>query len=71
MEYQSKLVQIMVQNLIIKAKNLLSKYKIQSIKGRPYNPKSQEIVERVHQTVRNGLICIYLENKDKFNLKNS
>ena len=62
---------IKIQNLIIKVKNLLSKYKIKSIKWRPYNPKSQEIVERVHRTVRNGLICIYLENKDKFNLKNS
>ena len=41
-------------------KKLLSDNKIKFIKGKPYNPHSQGTVERVHRTVRNGLICLYL-----------
>ena len=36
--------------------------------GKLYNPHSQGIVERVHRTVRNGLISLFLENESKFNL---
>jgi len=50
-------------------KNLLNKYKIKHIRGRPYNPHSQGTVERVHRTVRNGIICKFLENKKDFDLK--
>ena len=49
-------------------KNLLNKYKIKFIRGRPYNPHSQGTVERVHKTVRNGIICKFLENQRDFDL---
>ena len=39
------------------------------VKGKPYNPHSQGVVERVHRTIRTGLICKYLENKSSFDLK--
>ena len=42
---------------------LLSENKIKFLKCKPYNPHSQATVERVHPTVRNGIICLYLENK--------
>ena len=51
--------------------NLLNAENIDLILGKPYNPHSQGTVERVHRTVRNALVCKYLENKEKFNLVNS
>ena len=42
-------------------KTLLSKNNIVFVHGKPYNPHSQGIFERINQTVRNGLICAYLE----------
>ena len=48
--------------------NLLKKEGISFIHGKPYNPHSQGTVERVHRTVRDALICKYLENSKKFNL---
>lgn len=39
------------------------------INGKPYKPRSQGIVERVHRTIRNGLIVKYIENDKNFNLK--
>ena len=39
------------------------------VKGKPYNPHSQGVVERVHRTIRTGLICKYFENKSSFDLK--
>ena len=52
-------------------KKLLDSKGIKHIKGKPYNPHSQGIVERVHRTLRNGLVCKYLEDKEKFSLNNS
>ena len=49
--------------------SLMEKYYIKYIHGKPYNPHSLGIVERVHRNVRNGLICKYLENQNSFNLK--
>ncbi len=52
-------------------KILLNKYNIKLINLKPYNPHSQDTVEKVHKTVKAMLICKYLENKQKFNLENS
>ena len=46
-----------------KVKKLLDDKKITMIRGMPYNPHSQGIIERTHRTVRNALICDYLNNK--------
>ena len=54
-----------------KVKNLLNKNNIKFIHGKPYNPHSQGVVERVHRTIRTALICKYLEDKKNFNLVNS
>ena len=52
-------------------KSLVDKKGISFIHSKPYNPHSQGTVERVHRTVRDALICKYLENSKKFNLINS
>ena len=41
------------------------------INGRPYNPRAQGAVERIHITIRNSLLSMFLENINKFNLENS
>ena len=41
------------------------------INGAPYNPHSQWVVERVHITIRKGLVAEYLDNPTHFNLKKS
>ena len=50
----------------------ISKYlndnNIKMINGKPYKTRSQGVVERVHRTIRNGLIVKYIENVKKFNL---
>ena len=51
--------------------NLLNAENIDFIHGKTYDPHSQGTVERVHRTVRNALVCKFLENKEKFNLVNS
>lgn len=41
-------------------------------KKKNYNIQNLEVlVELVHKTIRNGLICKYLENRNKFNLCNA
>ena len=42
---------------------------IKFINGNPYNPHSQGMVERYHQTIKDMLYCNYIENKDKIHLK--
>ena len=37
--------------------------------GKPYNRQLNTIVEKIHWTAINGLICEYLEKNKKFNLK--
>ena len=37
--------------------------------GLPYNPRSQGAVKRIHNTIRNGLLAIFLENTNEFNLE--
>ena len=54
-----------------KVQNLLDKENIVLIKGMPYNPYSQGVVERAHRIVRNSLICEYLEDISSFNIENS
>ena len=39
-------------------------------KGRPYNPISQGVVERIHSTIRKALLCMFIENPNDFDLKN-
>jgi transposase InsO family protein len=51
-----------------KVKTLVDKEGISFIHSKPYNPHSQGTVERVHRTVRDALICKFLENSKKFNL---
>ena len=52
-----------------KVKKLVHSNNIKLIKGMPYNPHSQGVVERTHQTVKNALICQYLDKQNLFNLK--
>ena len=47
---------------------LLDKENISFIHGKPYNPHSQGTAEGVHRTVRDALICKFLENSNNFNL---
>ena len=42
---------------------------ISKIKGAPYNPHSQGVVERLHQTLKDLLYCIFIENTENFDLK--
>ena len=52
-------------------KALLNSNDIKHILRKPNNPHSQGVVERVHRTIRNGIICKYLENKKLFNIENT
>ena len=70
LDYFSKyLVPFLIKNkngniLCEKQKNILKNMEhlhIVFVHGKPYNPHSQGIFERINQTVRNGLICAYLE----------
>ena len=54
-----------------KVKKLLSENKFQFVHGKPYNPHSNGVVERVNRTIKNLLICKYLENIKNFDLVNS
>ena len=49
--------------------NYLNEKNIKMINGLPYNPRSQGAVERIHNTIRNGLLTIFLENTNEFNLE--
>ena len=51
--------------------NLLANNNIEFVRGKPYNPHSQGVVERVHRSVRTGLICKYLEDKKNFDINKS
>ena len=44
---------------------------VKLINGLPYNPRSQGIVERLHLTIRNNLLAIYLEEINSFNIESS
>ena len=37
-------------------------------KGRPYNLKSQGVVEKIHSILRKALLCRFIENPINFNL---
>ena len=50
--------------------NLLESLNMQMIRGHVYNPNSQGIIERAHRTIKNGLICLYLEKNKDFTLVN-
>ena len=41
------------------------------MRGKPYNPHSQGVVEMVHGSVRTGLIYNYLENKKNYDINKS
>ena len=51
--------------------NFLSYNNINKIKGAPNNPHSQGVVKRLHQTLKDLLCCIYIENTENFDLKES
>ena len=51
--------------------NYLNKNNVKIINGLPYNPRSQGIVEKIHLTIRNSLLAIYLEDINEFNLETS
>ena len=44
---------------------------IKLIHGMPYNPHSQGVVERFHQTIKDMLFCKYAENPKNFKIKES
>ena len=52
-------------------KKFLQDNNVIMINGRPYKPRSQGVVERVHRTIRNSLVVKYIENQKDFNLENS
>ena len=49
--------------------NYLTKKEIKLIHGSPYNPHSQGVVERFHQTIKDMLFCKYAEDPKKFKIK--
>ena len=51
--------------------NFLVKHNIKFIHGNPYNPHSQGVVERFHQTLKDLLFSYYFNETNKLNLKDS
>ena len=51
--------------------NYLRDNNIKFIHGNPYNPHSQGVVERFHQTIKDLLYCYYFDKDNKFNLQDS
>ena len=51
--------------------NYLKLKNINFIHGIPYNPHSQGVVERFHKTVKDALYCLYSDDPDNFNTKES
>ena len=51
--------------------NYLKSKNINFIHGIPYNPHSQGVVERFHKTVKDALYCLYSDDPDNFNIKES
>jgi len=49
--------------------NYLKSKNINYIHGMPYNPHSQGVVERFHQTIKDLLYSIYTEKNKNFDLK--
>lgn len=49
--------------------NYLQKNNIRLVNGAPYNPRAQGVVERIHITIRNSLLSIFLENLKEFNIE--
>ena len=41
------------------------------VNGLPYNPRFQGTVERIHITLRNSLLSLYLENINSFDIENA
>ena len=54
---------------------LIEKYlkskNINYIHGMPYNPHSQGVVERFHKTIKDGLYCLYNDDPENFDIKQS
>ena len=42
---------------------------IKFIHGKAYNPRSQGCVERLHRTLKTGLMCLKLDKNNDFNLE--
>ena len=51
--------------------NFCRENNIKLINGSPYSPHSQGAVERIYYTIRNMLLCIFLEDQEHFNLEKS
>ena len=51
--------------------DFLEEKHIKIIHGIPYNPHSQGVEERFHQTIKDMLYCKYSEEESEFNLKES
>ena len=51
--------------------DFLTEKNIKFIQGMPYNPHSQGVVERFHQTIKDMLFCKYAEAPKKFDIKDS
>lgn len=51
--------------------NYLNANNIKMVNGLPYNPRSQGTVERIHITIRNSLLSLYLENINSFDIENA
>ena len=52
-------------------KSLLEKNNILLIKGKPYNPHSQGVVERVNRSIKNALICEFIDKKLNFQIESA
>ena len=63
----------MEENLLIipLINNYMNENNVKLINGLPYNPRSQGIIERLHLTIRNNLLAIYLEEINSFNIESS
>ena len=48
--------------------NFCNKKNINIIRGRPYNPKNQGVVEPIHSTIRKDLLAYYIEYPSDFNI---
>ena len=51
--------------------NYLKEKNIEFFHGMPYNPHSQGVVERFHKTIKDSLYCIYADNPEDFDIKDS
>ena len=49
--------------------NFLNKNDTKLVKGSPYTPHSQGVVERIHITIRKALINKFLEDQNNFDIE--